>query len=105
MHAEEHDVSARAVDLSRERHNEPEEESDHHGRPREQVRALARPEEADADPEETAQQDEVGEIGQMHDPRAGPADRDQLHEQHQEARRHQLEAFSLHGRKLAVGQG
>ena len=54
-----------------------------------QVHGLAGAEEPDPDPQEAPQQHEVGEIGQVDDVGAGPADQGQLHEQHQGAEQHQ----------------
>ena len=56
-------------------------------------------EEPDPDPEEAAEQDEVGEVREIDDVRAGPADQNQLHEQHEERRKEEFEAGTRHGQQ------
>ena len=65
----------------------------------EQIWLLVGAEESDPDAEEAAQQDEVGEVREVHDVRAGPADQDQLDEQHQERRQEELETVARHGQE------
>ena len=83
--AEVDEVLAAAVDLHREEQDEGGEERERDGRVREEVDPRVRAQEADADAEEAPEKNEVAEVRQVDDVRAGPANERQLHEEHQEA--------------------
>jgi hypothetical protein len=69
-------------DLNREHPDVEDQQGQRHRGPGEQVHPGAGPQEPDADAEEAAEQDEVGEVRQVDDQRAGPADERELDEQH-----------------------
>ena len=99
--AEIDEVLAAAVDLHREEQDEGGEERQRHWRVREEVDSRVRAQEADADAEEAPEKNEVAEVRQVDDIRAGPANECQLHEEHQEAEQDQAER--LRHRSLGAG--
>ena len=89
--AEEQELLSGPDDLDRERPDEEDQQGQRHRGPGEEVHPGPGPQEPDADAEEAAQQDEVGEVRQVDDQRAGPADQGQLDKEHQEAQHEELE--------------
>ena len=78
-------------DLDRKRPDEKDQQGQRHRGPGEEVHPGPCPQEPDADAEEAAEQDEVGEVRQVDDQRPGPPDQGQLDEQHQEAQHEELQ--------------
>ena len=69
----------------------------------EQVEAVVGPQEPHADPQETGQQDEVREEGEIDVVGAGPPDQPELHEQHEEAQHDQADLGGPGDRALDIG--
>ena len=84
LDAEIDQVTARSVDAGREADHQTHEERQHDRCPTEQVGPSFGAKESDTDAEEAPQQDEVGEVREVHDVGACPTDQDQLDEKHQE---------------------
>ena len=75
------------------------------GRPDEQVGPSSATQEPEPDTEEAPEQDEVREVRQVDDVRAGPADQDELDEEHQEAGEEELESSLRIRRSVRVAGG
>ena len=78
-------------DLDGEHPDEQDQQGQGHRGIREQVDPGPGAQEADADTEEAAEQDEVGEVRQVDDQRPGPPDQGELDEEHEEAEHEELE--------------
>src|SRR5712691_1792532 len=83
--ADEDQLGAGPIHLHRHGPNENDEERQGGSRPGEQLCGRSGPQEADADPEEAAEQHEVREVREIDDVRTRPPDQRELREQHQEA--------------------
>ena len=91
------DVAALPLDADRKGQRHDDEDGQQRAGPRQHRPRLAADQEAQADPEEGAEQHEVREVAQVHDVGAQPADERELQEQHQRAGQQQPRDRSASG--------
>ncbi len=95
VEAEEDEVATGDADAHVEHAGQDDEHGEHHrGEEEQRPGTAARPQESGADAEEAAEQHDVGEIGEVQDVGAEPADQGELDEQRQRGSQDELSAWS-----------
>ena len=89
--AEEDEFRAGPIDFDREEPDKPDERGQGDRREAKQIATAVGSQESKTDAEETGQQDEVGEIGEVKDVRPDPSNESQLEKEHQKTERYQPE--------------